>query len=50
MAKEKKRDYEHEHGAPIKVGEKYICPKCKAEVPLNQPCPTCKLDIDWKKI
>jgi len=40
----------HEHLPPIRVGDKFICPKCKAEVPVNQDCPHCKLDIDWKKI
>ncbi len=47
MAKDKEKNHEH---TPVKVGDKYICPKCHAEVPLNKPCPTCKLDIDWKKI
>jgi len=47
MAKDKKKE---KHLPPIKVGEKYLCPHCQAEVPMNQPCPTCKLDIDWTKI
>jgi hypothetical protein len=49
MAKIKK-DYQHIHEAPIKSGDKYICPKCKAELPINQPCPSCKAEIDWTKI
>jgi hypothetical protein len=49
MAKENK-DYKHEHMTPVKVGDKYICPKCKAELPVNQPCPSCKAEIDWKRI
>ena len=49
MAKEKK-DYRHVHEEPLKVGDKYICPKCKAELPINQPCPSCKAEIDWTKI
>ena len=40
----------HKHEAPIKQGDKYICPHCGAEIPVNQPCPTCKLDVDWKRI
>jgi len=47
MAKDKKKE---KHLPPIKVGEKYLCPNCRAEVPMKQPCPTCKLDIDWTKI
>jgi hypothetical protein len=47
MAKDKKKE---KHLPPVKVGDKYICPHCHAEVPMNQPCPTCKLDIDWTKI
>jgi hypothetical protein len=49
MAKDK-RDFKHEHQPPVKVGDKFICPKCKAEIPVNQPCPTCHLEVDWKKI
>jgi hypothetical protein len=49
MAKEKK-DYKHVHETPIKVGDKYVCPKCKAELPVNQPCPTCHAELDWTKI
>jgi rubrerythrin len=48
MAKDKEK--KHEHAAPIKKGDKYFCPHCGVEIPMNQPCPTCKLDIDWKKI
>ena len=49
MAKEKQKKHQHEH-EPIKVGDKFICPHCQAEVPMSQPCPTCKLAIDWTKI
>jgi hypothetical protein len=49
MAKEKK-DYQHIHETPGKVGDKYICPKCKAELPINQACPTCHTEIDWTKV
>jgi hypothetical protein len=48
MAKDKEK--KHKHEAPIKSGDKFICPHCRAELPMNQPCPTCKLDIDWTKI
>jgi hypothetical protein len=47
MAKEEKK---HKHEKPIKKCDKYICPRCQAEVPMRQDCPTCKLDIDWSKI
>ena len=57
MAKDKdvtqkinKKHQDHQHEPPIKVGDKFICPHCKAEIPMNQPCPTCKLDVDWTKI
>ncbi len=50
MAKDKEKNKKHEHLPPIKSGDKFICPHCGAEIPMNQPCPTCKLDIDWKKI
>jgi hypothetical protein len=40
----KKREY------PIKMGRKYACPRCKAEVPLKQDCPSCKLEIDWSRV
>jgi hypothetical protein len=49
MAKEKK-DYKHIHETPVKTGDKYICPKCKAELPINQPCPTCHAELDWSKV
>jgi hypothetical protein len=35
---------------PIKSGDKYICPHCKAEVPVKHDCPSCRLEIDWTKI
>jgi len=51
MAKDKKKGkHEHEHEPPVKVGDKFICPHCKAEVPMRQDCPTCKMVIDWTKI
>jgi predicted amidophosphoribosyltransferase len=34
----------------LKHGDKYLCPRCQAEVPLRHDCPTCKLEIDWSKI
>jgi uncharacterized protein (DUF983 family) len=48
MAKEKEK--QHKHEKPIKRGDRYICPHCKAEIPMNQACPSCKLEIDWTKI
>jgi primosomal protein N' len=47
MAKDKKKE---KHLPPIKVGDKYICPHCKAEIPVRQDCPHCRLEIDWTKI
>jgi predicted amidophosphoribosyltransferase len=49
VAKDKKKE-KHEHEPPIKLGDKYICPHCKAEIPVRQDCPHCKLEIDWTKI
>lgn len=40
----------HKHDTPVKSGDKYICPHCKAEVPVRQDCPQCKAQIDWTKI
>jgi hypothetical protein len=37
-------------GTPIKSRDKYICPHCKAEVPVKQDCPGCGEKIDWSKI
>ncbi len=48
MAKDK--DKKHQHEPPIKVGDKYFCPHCKAELPVKQACPRCSLEIDWTKI
>jgi len=48
MAKVKKGKNVHEH--PIKLGDKFVCPHCKAEVPVKQDCPVCKLEIDWDKV
>jgi hypothetical protein len=50
MAKDKEKEREHKHEPPIKAGDKFICPHCKAELPYNKDCPTCKLGIDWTKI
>jgi hypothetical protein len=35
---------------PVKIGDKYICPHCKAELPVKQDCPACRLEIDWTKV
>jgi predicted RNA-binding Zn-ribbon protein involved in translation (DUF1610 family) len=34
----------------IKAGDKYLCPHCKAEVPVKHDCPACGEEIDWTKI
>jgi len=47
MAKDKKKD---KHEKPIKVGDKFICPHCNAEIPVRQDCPTRHVEIDWSKI
>ena len=47
MAKMKKKE---KHERPVRVGDRYICPHCKAEVPVKQACPSCRLEIDWTKI
>jgi primosomal protein N' len=47
MAKDKKHD---KHLPPVKVGDKYICPHCEAELPVKQSCPECRQEIDWTKI
>jgi hypothetical protein len=49
MAKDKGKKKE-KHLPPIKIGDKYICPHCRAEVPVRQECPACHLEIDWTKI
>ena len=48
MAKDKEKKHEHEKA--IKVGDRYLCPHCRAEIPVKQACPVCKLEIDWTKI
>jgi hypothetical protein len=48
MAKSKEK--KHKHEPPIKVGDKYLCPHCRIELPYNKDCPACKLGIDWTKI
>lgn len=35
---------------PIKSRDKYLCPHCRAEVPVKQACPGCGEEIDWSKI
>lgn len=40
----------HEHADPIKVGDKFVCSKCQAEVPIEKDCPHCKAEIDWSKV
>ena len=47
MAKDKKKD---KHEPPIKIGDKFVCPHCHAEVPVKHDCPACKAEIDWTKI
>ena len=47
MPKNKKKE---KHEKPIKIGDRYVCPHCKAEVPVRKNCPVCKLEIDWTKI
>ncbi len=37
-------------GTPIKSRDKYLCPHCRAEVPVRQECPGCGEEIDWTKI
>jgi hypothetical protein len=39
-----------EPGTPIRSGDKYLCPHCRAEVPVKQDCPGCAEKIDWSKI
>jgi transcription elongation factor Elf1 len=48
MAKIKKSKIVHEH--PIKLGDKFICPHCKAVVPVKHDCPECRLEMDWSKV
>jgi hypothetical protein len=48
MAKIKKSKIEHHH--PVKLGDKFICPHCKAELPVMKDCPECKLEINWDKV
>jgi len=49
MAKEKGKDKGTELNV-YKVGEKYICKECNTELPLRQPCPICKKEIDWDRV
>ena len=50
MVKDKDKKKKEKHLPPIRVGDKFICPHCKAELPVKQDCPACRLDIDWTKI
>jgi primosomal protein N' len=45
MAREKKRK-----GSVIKIGERYECAECHAEVPIKQACPKCKKELDWDRV
>ena len=38
------------HNHPVKLGDKFVCPHCQAQLPANQDCPACKLEIDWNKV
>ncbi len=29
---------------------KYYCAECARELPIRQPCPICKKEIDWDKV
>jgi len=58
LTKEEKFDkyvkkYTSDHGGPdlYKIGDKYKCIKCSAEVPRmgGAICPSCGKEIDWKK-
>jgi len=31
-------------------GDKYICRECNTELPLRQPCPVCKKEVDWERV
>ena len=33
-----------------KEGDKYFCKECHVELPLKQPCPICKKEIDWDRV
>ena len=33
-----------------KKGEEYVCTECNTTLPLRQPCPTCKREIDWDRV
>ena len=48
MAEAKKGKIIHNH--PTKLGDKFVCPRCKVPVPVKQDCPVCKLEIDWTKV
>ncbi len=39
-----------EGNTAVKEGDKYLCPHCKAEVPVKHNCPACGEEIDWSKI
>jgi rubrerythrin len=46
MAKTEKK----QKGQVIKVGEKYECAECHADIPIHQDCPICKKHIDWDRV
>jgi len=47
MAKEKKR----QEGTDVYLeNDKYICKECNTELPLRQPCPVCKKEVDWDRV
>ena len=48
MPKERKGKTKHEH--PVKLGDQFLCPRCKVPLPVKQDCPSCKQEIDWSKV
>jgi hypothetical protein len=46
MAKKSKNS---SHGVK-KIGQKYVCEECQAEIPIRQECPNCKKEIDWERV
>jgi hypothetical protein len=48
MAKEKK--VKPLRAKPLKLGERYVCPHCKADLPVKNDCPSCRTEIDWTKV
>ena len=33
-----------------KKGDNYYCAECHSELPIKQPCPVCRKEIDWDRI